>query len=83
MSVRRTALSKDGSMQGESPRDEGCMMSAEEVARHILAAVTKRKRTLVLTGEGKAVVALNKVLPSLVEGMVYNSLAKEEGSPFR
>ncbi len=34
--------------QGESPMDEGKMMTAAECARHILNAIKKKKRTLVL-----------------------------------
>ncbi|RLD35380.1 MAG: short chain dehydrogenase, partial [Bacteroidetes bacterium] len=50
--IRNTALAADGSQQGETPRDEQKMMSAEEVAQHIYRAVQKRKSTIVLTFEG-------------------------------
>ena len=36
--IRNTALTADGSSQGESPRDEAKMMTSEEVAQHILKA---------------------------------------------
>jgi short-subunit dehydrogenase len=36
--IRRNSLTRDGSHQGESPRDEDKMMTAEECARHIYAA---------------------------------------------
>jgi len=36
--IRNRALTKDGSVQGESPRDESKMMSAEECAQHIYDA---------------------------------------------
>lgn len=81
--IRNTALSKDGSVQGESPRDEGKMMTAEEVAGHILNAVKKRKRTLILTSQGKMTVWLNKLFPKFMDKMVYNHMAKEEDSPFK
>ncbi|PGH37995.1 MAG: short-chain dehydrogenase, partial [Candidatus Nephrothrix sp. EaCA] len=32
--IRKNALTKDGSPQAESPRDENKMMSAEECAAH-------------------------------------------------
>src|SRR5882762_2378754 len=36
--IRKRSLVKDGSAQGESPRDEAGMMSAQECARHIYRA---------------------------------------------
>jgi len=81
--IRNTALSKDGSMQGESPRDEGKMMTAEEVAERILAGVGKRKRTLVLTTEGKLAVFLGKFFPKFIEKQVYNKMVKEPNSPLK
>ena len=43
--IRKRSLTKDGSSQGESPRDEAKMMTAEEVAERIYAATVSRKRT--------------------------------------
>ena len=68
--IRNAALNKDAKPQGESPMDEGKMMSAEECARHILNAIEKRKRTLVLTLNGKQTVFLNKFFPALADKMV-------------
>ncbi len=81
--IRKTALGKDGSMQGESPRAEHEMMPAEAVAKHIIDAIQKRKRTLVLTRQGKLTVLLNKFLPALTDKLVYNHMAKEPDSPFK
>ncbi len=81
--IRNAALSADGSQQGESPRDENKMMSAEEVAKHIYNAVLKRKRDLVLTTNGKLTVWLNKFFPSFMDKMVYNHMAKEPDSPLK
>jgi short-subunit dehydrogenase len=78
--IRNRALTKDGSMQGESPRDEDKMMSAEEVAEAILKAVKHRKRDLVLTTQGKFTVMMNKWLPGLMDKIVYNTLAKEKNT---
>jgi len=80
--IRNTALSKDGSVQSESPRDEKTMMSADEVAQNIYFSVIKRQNSLVLTLNGKLTVFLNKFLPSLVDRLVYNHLKKEPNSPF-
>jgi len=79
--IRQTALAADGSAQGESPRDEGKMMSSEEVAHHLLRAVRQRRRDLVLTVQGKFTVFLNKWLPGLTDRLVLNHFRKEEGSP--
>ncbi|MHA7129027.1 SDR family oxidoreductase [Algoriphagus namhaensis] len=81
--IRNTALTADGSSQGESPRDEAKMMSSEEVAAHILKATAKRKRDIVLTGQGKLAVFLNKWIPGILDGIVYNQMAKEKDSPFQ
>ncbi len=79
--IRNTALDGDGKQQGESPRTEEKMMTAEEVAKHIANAVEKRKRTLILTSQGKMTVFLNKFLPGFMDKMVYNHMAKEPDSP--
>jgi short-subunit dehydrogenase len=57
------------------------MMSAEECAEHIYNATVNRKRTLILTTQGKLAVFLNKWLPSLADKMVYNVMAKERNAP--
>ncbi len=81
--IRKRSLTKDGTSQGESPRVEENMMTAEECARHIYNATVKRKRILVLTTQGKLAVFLNKWLPSLADKMVYNIMAKEADAPIK
>ncbi len=82
--VRKVALTKGGEKQGETPRDESKMMSAETCAKHIANAVKKRKRSLVLTFvEGKVTVLLGKIFPSLLDKLTYNHMAKEPDSPFK
>lgn len=82
--VRKAALTADGSAQGETPRHEEDMMSAEEVAVHMVKAINRRKRTLVLTFvEGKLTVFLRKWLPSLVDYFTYKFMAREPDSPFK
>lgn len=82
--VRKVALTIDGSQQGETPRNEDKMMSAEECALHIVKAVEKRKRELILTFvEGKLTVFLGKFFPSLLDKLTYNHMAKEPNSPFK
>ncbi len=81
--IRNVALAKDGSQQGETPLDESKLMPAETVAGKIADAIGKRKRTLILTAQGKMTVLLNKFFPSFMDKMVYNHMAKEPDSPFK
>ncbi|MGQ1911327.1 SDR family oxidoreductase [Marinifilum sp. RC60d5] len=82
--VRSVALTADGSSQGETPREEDKMMSAEECARLITNAVVKRKRELIMTFiEGKFTVWLKKWFPSLLDKLAYNHMAKEPNSPLK
>lgn len=81
--IRKRSLTKDGSLQGDSPRDEAKMMSAEECAQHIYRATIKRKNILILTTQGKFTVFLNKWLPGLTDKLVYNVMAKEANSPLK
>jgi NAD(P)-dependent dehydrogenase (short-subunit alcohol dehydrogenase family) len=82
--IRLTALNARGNHQGESPRDENKMMSAETCARHIFRAVKKRKRSLVLTfWEGKLSVFLGKWWPSLLDKLSFYHMAREPKSPFK
>jgi short-subunit dehydrogenase len=75
--IRNAALNKTGDQQGESPMDESKMMSSDECAAHILQAVKKRKRTLVLTFTGKRTIFMNKFFPSLTDKMVRNFFFKD------
>lgn len=79
--IRKRALTKDGAQQGESPRDENKMMSAEECANHIYRATVKRKNILVLTSQGKLAVWLNRLFPRMADKMVYSVMAKEQDAP--
>ena len=68
--IRNVALNKDGKSQGESPMDEGRMMSSANCAHHILNAIEKRRRTLVLTFNGKRTVFMNKFFPGWADSLV-------------
>lgn len=80
--IRNAALSKDGTKQGESPREEKKMMKAEEVAEKIYTAVINRKREIVLTAEGKFTVSMKKFFPSWLDRLIHKNLKREPGSPF-
>ena len=68
--IRNAALNKDGQSQRESPMDEGRMMSSANCASHILNAIEKRRRTLVLTFTGKRTVFMNKFFPGWTDSLV-------------
>ena len=76
--IRYSALVKDGSVQGNTSMEEGKMMTSETVAVIIADGVEKRKRSLIMTGQGKLTVFLNKVLPAFLDGLIYNHFTKEK-----
>jgi short-subunit dehydrogenase len=75
--IRSAALNKDATSHGETPMDETKMMSAEECAEHILKAVRKKKRTLVLTFTGKRTVFMQKFFPKLADKLAYKFFFKD------
>lgn len=81
--IRNTALSATGNAQGESPREEDKMMTAEEVAEHIYNGVVNKKRRVILTTEGKLAVFLSKFFPKFIAKMVFNKMAKEPNTPLK
>lgn len=81
--IRAASLNSAGKITGNSMREEGDMMSAEEVATHIAEAYQAKKKTIVLTFQGKLTVFLNKWLNGFLDRMVYNTLKKEKDSPLR
>jgi short-subunit dehydrogenase len=82
--IRKSALVADGNQQGESPRVEDKMMSAERCARIIVQGIRKRKREIVMTFvEGKISVFLSKWWPGLLDKLAYNHMSKEPNSPFK
>lgn len=82
--IRKTALNSEGKQQGESPRNESKMMTAEQCAAIIVKGIEKKKREIIMTfTEGKLAVFLSKWWPCLVEKLTYSHMAKEPDSPFR
>ncbi len=75
--IRNAALNKRGKSQGESPMNENEMMSSEKCAGHILKAIEKRKRTLVLTFTGRRTVFMNKFFPALADKLVKKFFFKK------
>ena len=81
--IRNVALSSDGTAQAETPLDESKLMSAEECARIIISGMEKRKRSIVMTTQGKLTVLINKLFPSLADKLVYNHFLNEPDSPLK
>ena len=81
--IRVAALSKDGAAHGETSMEEGKMMSAEEVAARISDGILKRKRTLVMTRQGKLAVWMNKLFPAFTDKKVFELFAKEKNPLIR
>lgn len=75
--IRNAALNDKGQSQGESPMDEGKMMTSEECATHILHAIENKKRSLVLTFKGKQTVFLNKFFPKWADKLVHKFFFKD------
>ncbi|MFA4869803.1 MAG: SDR family oxidoreductase [Pedobacter sp.] len=78
--IRVTALAKDGASHGETSMEEGKMMSADTVAKTIADGIAARKRTLIMTGQGKLTVWLNKLFPALADKLVFNHFTKEKNA---
>ncbi len=81
--IRNAALNQEGKSQSESPFDESKLMSAEKVATEIFKAINKQRSYLYLSFQGKATLFLSKFFPSLLDKLVYNTVAKEKDSPFK
>ena len=79
--IRNTARNAEGNAQKETPLNESKLMSAATCAQIILNAAANRKRTIVMTFQGKLTVWLNKLFPSLADTLVYKHFLKEPGSP--
>jgi short-subunit dehydrogenase len=75
--IRFSALNNKGEATGESVMDEGKIMPAEECAKYILNAIEKRKRTMVLTFQGKQTIFLNKFFPALADKLVHKFYYKK------
>lgn len=81
--IRNVARIADGSTQAETPLDESKLMTSEQCAAHVLAAVTSRRRSVVLSLQGKMAVWLSKLMPGIADKMVYSHFLKEADSPLK
>ena len=81
--VRFSALTADGTQQGETPRNEAKMMTAAEVARIIARGVKRRKRLCLMEAEGRATHFVKKLAPAFLDRMFYRVMAREPDSPLK
>lgn len=81
--IRNRALSATGDIVGESFRNESKMMTPEEVAMAVYKGQQRRKRTIILTLLGKALIFLNKRFPKWMDRTVYNVMYKEDPKLFK
>jgi short-subunit dehydrogenase len=81
--IRKTALMADGSMQGETPREEGKMMTSEKVGLIMLNHIRRRSRRATLTFTSKLLLVLTRLFPTITDHMEYWYMAREPDSPFK
>jgi short-subunit dehydrogenase len=81
--IRKHALTANGEEQGNSPRDEEKLMSAEYVAKWILKGIVKHKRNKLLTWEARFTALFQRIVPDMVDRVYYNEMAKEPASPLK
>ena len=81
--IRYRALTEKGTPQQMTPLDEQKADRPEHVAAAIYKAVTRRKREVILTTEGKLTVWFKKCLPAVLEKLVYRRFLNEPDSPLQ
>jgi short-subunit dehydrogenase len=81
--IRKHALNASGSEQGESPLDEGSLMSPEYVAKWILKGIRKKKRNKLLTWYGRLTALFQRIIPEVVDRAYYYEFSKEPESPLK
>ncbi|MFI3258672.1 MAG: SDR family oxidoreductase [Rikenellaceae bacterium] len=81
--VRLAALTANGNSQGETPRDEDKMMSAEQVARIIIGDTQRGVRLSLMEFNGRATHFIKKLFPAFLDKMFYSHMAKEPDSPLK
>ena len=81
--VRFSALTADGSQQGETPRNEAKMMTPQQVAHIVERGIRRRKRLCLMEWEGRGTHFLKKFCPGFVDKLFYAAMAKEPDSPLK
>lgn len=82
--IRKTALTKEGKPQGETPRNENKMMSAERCASIMYRAIKQRRRKMIISfWDGKVVVLIAKLWAWFIDQVIYQVFKNEPDSPLR
>jgi len=74
--MRQRALGADGKPLGKSPVHEEQIMTAEECARLMIAAMSGRRRELVMTLRGKLGLWFKLIAPGLVDRIALDAITK-------
>ena len=74
----RSGFFRRANMDVNALQGSKLMMSAEEVAKRIVDGIRTRKRTLIMTRQGKLAVWVNKLFPAFADKKVYALFAKEK-----
>ena len=81
--VRFAALTADGTSQGETPRTEDKMMTAEQVAHIVMRGIKRRKRLCLMEYEGRLTHFIKKFSPALLDRLFYMVMSREPDSPLK
>lgn len=81
--VRFSALTADGTQQGETPRNESRMMTPEQVAHIVARGLKRRKRLCLMEWEGRLTHFVKKLCPGLVDRLFYMVMSREPDSPLK
>lgn len=81
--IRKTALGANGQEQGETPRDESKMMTAELVAKIMISRIKRRAKRATLTPISKVLLVMTRLFPVLTDHLEYWYMAREPDSPFK
>lgn len=81
--IRKHALTAEGTEQGNSPKEEGKLMSPEYVAKWVLRGIKKKKRNKILTWEGRFTALFQRIIPAVVDWAYYIEMSKEPDSPLK
>jgi short-subunit dehydrogenase len=81
--IRKHALTAKGYEQGESPLNEGSLVTPEYVAKWVLKGIRKKKRNKLLTWYGRLTALFQRIVPELVDRAYYMEMAREPKSPLK
>jgi short-subunit dehydrogenase len=81
--VRKSALTADGTPQGDTPRKEEKMTSPEHVAHRIYRAVKQRRRFIAISRAGILANLIKKFWPAFLDRMFFRAMKNEPNSPLK